>query len=230
MALMRLDAACFDPRSRVPRVLEFFFSDSRPPTITPPGGNDRGTSYRSESILAARAEEGCRSTIASRGIEARATARSSRKVAWRSFWEAGRKHPGFLEKLSGGYTCHLVRPNGRCAASRSQRRQASPLKFLRRTGAKPKERCQPVHTGLKPLNALGSSRSRSYYDHDRRTARSACQGREVPSGRSRVTAAGVVRSRPPARPEPRPTSGHGAVLAYIERQPLFASAAIARTG
>ena len=103
----------FDPEKiSYRRLLEFFFQIHDPATPNRQG-NDRGPSYRSAIYYATEAQrDEALNTIA----DVDASGLWPGKVVTEvepagEFWEAEPEHQDYLERIPGGYTCHIVRPD-----------------------------------------------------------------------------------------------------------------------
>jgi peptide-methionine (S)-S-oxide reductase len=103
----------FDPaRISFRRILEFFFQIHDPSTLNRQG-NDVGTSYRSAIFYTSDEQRRiAEDTIADVDASGLWPGKAVTEVAPASeFWEAEPDHQDYLERYSGGYTCHFIRPD-----------------------------------------------------------------------------------------------------------------------
>src|ERR671912_271033 len=106
-------AITFDPEKlSFRKLLEFFFQIHNPTTKNRQG-NDVGTSYRSAIFYTndeqKRVAEDTIADVDASGLWPGKVV--TEVVPAGDFWEAEPEHQDYLQRYSGGYTCHFVRPN-----------------------------------------------------------------------------------------------------------------------
>jgi len=105
----------FDPSEMSYRKLLEFFFQIHDPTTRHKQGNDVGASYRSAIFYSNEEQKKeAQSLINEMTVSHKWTGHIvTEVVAASDFWPAEEEHQNYLQKHSGGYTCHWVRPDWR---------------------------------------------------------------------------------------------------------------------
>jgi peptide-methionine (S)-S-oxide reductase len=113
----------FDPAVVSYRAVLGHFFQVHDPTIYEQQGSDFGSSYRSAIFYT---DEQQKETALATIAEIEASALWPGPVVTEinpeeRFWQAEPEHQDYLQRHTGGYSCHFIRPNWRLASSRARR-------------------------------------------------------------------------------------------------------------